>query len=448
MQQRKVPLQAILLTTLVAASFAYALAPSRADADGGELAVSADLSRRLDSMGIDPSSALFQRGLRNYAGPSCPGTRWTCSATNRPVVQIAGPGTVARNVGECAPGSNDCVIVQIGTAGENVAECIEETDQPEGLVTQSCEITQVNVVGTNTALVRQAITQSAVGTEQDGRQTARLIQENGSGSNLATIEQRIDQSANNQAAAESSLDQTQEGHLVTSVDQAAVTGSNSSAVEQFLLQSLAATLSTSMKRGSSVVQNQSASDAGPNLEARIDQRSDPINGGTNTSNLLQESRLQAEARADSISQTQGSMGGGLDGFVEQSGSGLSTSINRQDEVQLARATIADIVSQVQHGPARCCTTQFSNPGNVFDIAQTSTQTASDPGAVQTNELRGSCLTSGICTINQIVNLDGTVVTTGCSGAACFPFILCPPPAGTPGDPCAVGTRRVSWNRPR
>lgn len=446
--QRKVPLQAILLTTLAAASLAYASAPAGAGTDAGELGISADLSRRLGSMGVDPSSALFQRGLRNYAGPNCPGIRWTCSATSRPVVQIAGVGTVARNVGECAPGSNECVIVQIGTAGENLAECLEETDQSEGLVSQSCEIVQVNVVGTNTALVRQAIRQSAVGTEQDGRQTATLIQENGSGSNLATIGQRIDQSASGQAAAETSLDQTQEGHLFTSVDQAAVTGSNSSTVEQFLLQSMAAKLSTSLKRGSSVVQKQSASDAGPNVEATIDQRSDPMTGGTNTSNLLQENRLQAEARADSISQTQGSMSGGLDGFVTQSGSGLSTSINRQNEVQLATARVADIVSQVQHGPARCCTTQFSNPGNIFDIAQTSTQTASDPEALQTNELRGSCLTSGICTINQIVNLDGTVATTECSGAACFPFILCPPPAGVPGDPCAVGTRTVSWNRPR
>lgn len=446
--QRKLPLQSILLTTLIVASFGYTWAPARADTDGGELVISADLSRRLESVGVDPSTALFQRGLRNYAGPKCPGTRWTCSVTSRPVVQIAGTGTVARNVGECAPGTNECVIVQVGTAAENVAECIEETEQPEGLVSQSCEIVQINVVGTNTALVRQGIRQSAVGTEQDGRQTATLVQENGSGSNLATVEQRIDQSANSRVAAERSLDQTQEGHLVTSVDQLAVTGSNSSAVEQSLLQSLAATLNTSMKRGASVVQNQSATDAGPNLEARIEQRSDPISGGTNTSDLLQESRLQAEARADSIRQTQGSMGGGLNGFVTQSSSGLSTSINRQDEVQLATASVADIVSQVQHGPARCCTTQFSNPGNIFDIAQSSTQTASDPEALQTSELRGSCITSGNCTIDQIVSLDGTVVTGRCSGAACFPFILCPPPAGTPGDPCAVGTRRVSWNRPR
>jgi hypothetical protein len=446
--QRITSRQAIVLITAVAASVLTASGSASAGPAARDVAISADLNRRLESIGVDPSSAVFQRGLQNYAGPECPGTRWTCTSTNGPVVQIANFGTAARNVVECAPGSNECVIVQIGTSGENLAECIEEADQPEGVVIQSCEIVQVNVVGTNTALVRQSIRQSAVGTEQDGRQTSTLIQENGSGANLVTVLQGIDQSAKNQVASRTSIEQLQEGHQFVSVDQGTRTGSNTSNVEQFQFQSEEATLSTSMKKDASVIQRQNASDAGPNTQARIDQRSDPTDGGTNTSSLLQENRLEAEARADSIEQAQGSLSGGLDGFVSQSSSGLSTSVNRQNEVQLATANVADLVSQTQHGPARCCTTQFNNPDNIFDIVQTSTQTASDPDALQTNEVRGSCITSGICTINQTVNLNGALVTGECSGAACFPFTLCPPPAGMLGDPCAAGTRRVSWNRPR
>jgi hypothetical protein len=446
--QRRVRLQAIALITVGAASVSISSGPASARVAAPETAISADLNSHMESIGVDPSTAVFQRGPRNYAGPNCPGLRWNCSATSRPVVQLANSQPDARNVGECAPGSNECVIVQIGTSGENVAECIEETDQPEGLVSQSCEIIQVNVVGTNTALVHQAIRQSAVGTEQHGRERATLVQENGSGANLATVVQRIDQSSKNQVAAGTSIEQTQEGHLFTSVDQDTATGSNSSNVEQFLIQSMEAALSTSMKKDAQVAQKQDVSDAGPNTQARIDQKSNPTNGGTNTSSLLQENQLQAEARADSITQTQGSLGGGLDGFVRQSSSGLSTSVNRQNEVQLATAQVADVVSQAQHGPARCCTTQFDNPDNLFDIVQTSSQTASDPEALQTNELRGSCITSGICTIGQTVNLNGVVTTGGCSGAACFPFALCPPPAGNVGATCAVGIREVSWNRPR
>jgi hypothetical protein len=446
--QRRTSRQATVLITAVAASVLTASGSASAGPAARDPAISADLTRRLESIGVDSSSAVFQHGLRNYSGPDCPGRRWTCTSTNVPVVQIADSGTAARNVGECAPGSNECVIVQIGTSGENLADCIEETDQPVGVVEQSCEIIQVNVLGTNTAVVRQAIRQMAIGAAQDARQTATLVQKNGSGPNLVTIGQQIDQSAKNQVASGTAIDQTQEGHQFTSVDQTTETGSNSSNVEQFLSESLEATLSTSMPKDSSVTQKQNAFDAGPNTQARIDQQSDPTNGGTNTSSLLQENRLEAEARADSIDQAQGSLSGGLDGFVKQSSSGLSTSTNRQDEVQLATATVADVVSQTQHGPARCCTTQFNNRDNIFDIVQTTTQMASDPDALQTNELRGSCITSGICTINQTVNLNGASVTGGCSGAACFPFILCPPPAGTPGDPCAVGIRRASWNRPR
>ena len=452
---RGMPLLAVVLTTVapaapISAAPEFALEGSATKA----LSDSGDVSRHLASIRLDPSEMVVQQGRLNYAGPNCPGSRWTCTATEDPVLQIFSRDGErgGRNVAECRPASNLCVIVQMSTSGQNLAECTQHSDQPEGVVTQSCEIIQVNTFGANTALVEQVIRQEAMGSFQDSTQTATLTQENGNGENLATVLQRIDQFARDNVAGLTrggdlgTSDQIQEGHQLTSTNQDTTSGNNSSKVEQLLSQTAEARTDTSVGLGS-VNQQQNASNAGPNSQAKVDQHSDPSHGGTNTSELLQEIRLLADARASTVDQTQGSAGGGLDGFVNQFSSGLSTSVNRQNETQLANAD-ADAVSQTQHGPARCCTTQFNHPGNIFDIVQTSSQTASHPDALQTNELRGSCITSGLCTIDQTVKQNGAVTTNGCSGAACFPFIVCPPLGGTPGDPCAVGIRRVSWNRPQ
>src|SRR5205807_10557434 len=54
-----------------------------------------DLSTRtavihyLRSIHVNAKGAVIQRGLRNYAGAHCPGTRWTCASTRHTVVQIA-----------------------------------------------------------------------------------------------------------------------------------------------------------------------------------------------------------------------------------------------------------------------------------------------------------------------------------------------------------------------
>src|SRR5690242_5941404 len=68
------------------------------------------VTAELTSLGADPSAAVVQRGLRNYAGPSCPGSGWTCT-TATTVVQVAPAG--GSNLAECADG---CVAVQQGPA--------------------------------------------------------------------------------------------------------------------------------------------------------------------------------------------------------------------------------------------------------------------------------------------------------------------------------------------
>src|SRR4029450_4620590 len=42
----------------------------------------------LRSLGSSPGGGGVRRGVRNYAGPRCPGKRWTCTRSHR-VVQIA-----------------------------------------------------------------------------------------------------------------------------------------------------------------------------------------------------------------------------------------------------------------------------------------------------------------------------------------------------------------------
>jgi hypothetical protein len=445
------PILTVVLTTAVLSWPASAGPASEEPALTTDRAA-AHVNRILASLGLDRSEIALQRSPRNYAGPNCPGGGWKCDDATRPVLQISSEDrrTAGRNVAECPPGPNQCVVFQITASGENLAECTQNTDQPEGAVIQSCEIVQVNSFGTNTALVDQGIRQQATGSVQDATQTATLTQENGSGSNLGRLRQRIDQSATATVLGVAgggtvgALEQIQEAMQSTSVDQRTTSGNNTSTVEQFLVQSANAATDTSVGRGA-VIQKQNALDDGRDLAARIEQHSSPTDGGTNLSELVQETRLDAEASARTVDQVQGSLEGGLQGFVNQFSSGLSTSVNSQDEMQVANAD-AEVVSQTQHGPMHCCTAQFDNPDNIFDILQTSSQAASDPDALQTNDVRGSCVTSGLCTVDQTVTQDGGVTTNACSGAACFPFILCPLPGGTPGDPCATGIRRVSWNR--
>src|SRR4249920_1564667 len=62
-----------------------------------DLSTNAGAARYLRSVGLDPRSVVIQRGTRNYAGPKCPGKKWTCT-TSRRVLQMGGLNTYL-----CAP---------------------------------------------------------------------------------------------------------------------------------------------------------------------------------------------------------------------------------------------------------------------------------------------------------------------------------------------------------
>src|SRR5215210_7262940 len=142
-----------------------------------DLSTRAAIDSYLLSVGIDPATVVRQKGKLNYAGPNCPGARWTCTKAKR-VVQVAQGG--GENRFECRPAGdqtpvtdpdvNQCGLAQVGDT--NHASCsMRDTDEP--LAEQTCVIGQVGL--RNFADVDLVIIQTT-GPDQEGRQTARVDQ--------------------------------------------------------------------------------------------------------------------------------------------------------------------------------------------------------------------------------------------------------------------------------
>jgi hypothetical protein len=134
---------------------------SGAASTGVDLSTATAIKSYLQSIGVDPASVTWQGGLKNYAGPSCPGVGWTCTRSTK-VVQIAKAG--GQNTTECSgkpaatttvnQGDQSCVVMQSAPAnGENHATCREKSSEP--VVIQQCTIVQDNAGGGNHADVNQ-----------------------------------------------------------------------------------------------------------------------------------------------------------------------------------------------------------------------------------------------------------------------------------------------------
>src|SRR5436309_12464209 len=96
----------------------------------------AGVNAYLRAIGVDPRGVVIQRGLRNYAGPSCPGAGWACASTAHAVVQIGRAGGMNRFL--CA--RTHCAVVQASfAASPNKGICIKTTG-----LTQSCTIVQTS----------------------------------------------------------------------------------------------------------------------------------------------------------------------------------------------------------------------------------------------------------------------------------------------------------------
>jgi hypothetical protein len=410
---------AVVATTLVAGA--------AAGGAGGQpslrLTGKASIDQYLASIGVDPRTVVVQRGARNYAGPRCPGKGWTCTNASR-VVQISSHH--GRNAFECSPpgtgtnpATNTCVIVQTSAAGTNVATC---RMRDEGAtVAQSCSITQTNVEGANRATV-ELFARTRDGSTQDARQTVTVQQTNASGRNSLHSLQSIDGVVHSFDAA-----QAQEGHQTLSLRQTSSSGKNQALVGQFQ------TLFAKAHASDGIVQRQNAADGGPNLLADIGQTA---RSGRNSSLLRQQAlyEAQAKSKAGPVEQRQGSAAGGLKGNVDQTSTAPSTSRNFQREDLDMHARTRGTLTQVQFGPAECCTEQLGNAKNVFDIRQQSV--LSSDGGAQSSRISGSCITSGTCRVDQRQRTDDDSETNSesCTGSVAFPCsvfigIVCVPGEG-------------------
>jgi hypothetical protein len=367
------------------------------------------IAKFLSSHGIDPKGVVVQRGAHNYAGPSCPGVRWTCT-TAKHVVQISFKANDSQF--ECTPSSggtssppDTCVIIQDSVGGTNDARCTERTN--DASASQSCVIFQSNTTGDNHLQIQQRVDANG-GATQAATQYAGVVQTNVSGSNDAQIAQDLKQSTKDTGPGGT---QTQDGHQSVSVTQTSDTGDNRANVDQ----SLALHAEITGNANSAVSQSQNTT-GGLNTNAGITQDS---TSGSNDAHLNQSNDLNAHAPNNATgSQTQGSLSGGLNGFFSQDSTGVSSIHGSQHEhQQLSPEHASAGLSQTQYGPAWYDPNQGSNPADSYNLDQHSDQHASD-SAFQSDAVYANCDTTGNCDADQHINQNGNNEQNSCSGPSC------------------------------
>jgi hypothetical protein len=324
----------------------------------------------LKAHGVSTAGIVLQRGLRNYAGPRCPGKAWHCT-TARHVVQFA-TSSASTNTFSCDASSpaivtptppDSCVIVQVNTTGDNTAKCVEQTTADGAM--QNCDITQTTTSGANKATVIQLITETQ-GQSQTGRQDASVQQQNGSGANNSLVTQTIAQATSTRGP---SVSQSQDARQNNTISQNAGSGDQVSTMSQ------------------AVAQKENAGSTGSGF---------------------------APLAAAVLTGSQDQFGDGV-GHVDQNSNGVSKAFNFQNMLQVETAPKNATVTQNQKGPFRCCTNQVSNANDVFTIQQSKTQFASSlvPGDGQLLDENGLLMTSGQGHISQFANQNGTTQSNSC-----------------------------------
>jgi hypothetical protein len=449
----------------------------------------------LRSMHMHVKHVVIQRGVRNYAGPRCPGKRWSCTSTARTVVQITnGRG---KNIFRCT--SARCAVLQISKSAlaTNMGTCIKTTG-----VTQSCTISQPNATGTNKAVVWMD-TGKLTGLTQTALYTASITQGPGSSTgasntNLACVHQLvwIDGSTNKPNSTGATINN--EAHQSISIAQNSRTGSNTVQNAKQVgtnydcdsttpLSQNQKLTSVATSRGL-IVQNQNAPDNGPHLTLDIKQNQGAafLNNvnvtGANTANFKQTTEEMAVANSPAgAKQTQTSPSGGVLAAVNQYSKGLSTATAVQQETQCEDAAVSGLtacsptpvaipLTQIQYGPAAVAkrantrhgkhftllrkapgdSSQTGNAGDTFTVSQTSSQ-ANNQSSGQTNGIAGGITTDGTGTITQNTVIQGTpkknvhqgedTTVNGnidCSGSSCTKNLSPPTITNHPPNPDAFG----------
>jgi hypothetical protein len=433
-------LKRVALAASTTLTLAAALLVGAASAAGADPPVSCtdDIPAYLVGIGVNPddaANAICQEGLRNYAGPRCPGKNWTCARADRPIVQIADSG--GTNLFHCTSG--DCLVVQLVAAGQNTSACERSQEvNSEAVALQECWIVQENTTGANAAGIAQHIQQTRRPTQR-ARQVARIDQDNATGSNIARIIQGIGQSSRT-----TDSPQIQEAHQAATVTQTtehgippetSTLGDNTSNIRQIQDQLQRAS-------GSSVSQMQNTELGTVPTEVACDQPNGPYNqeknqcasvtqhsgvldlgdpladppvpptlasgGGRNSSTLdHQITQRQAAPNAESGAQFQGAFSTGEGGDKQQLSTGVSTGTATQDALQVQTAkSDAAVVQDQDTGDPRCCWEQLGNPANTAEILQRTDQSASSPDAFQTARFIGQCESTGTCHVLQSSTIDG------------------------------------------
>jgi hypothetical protein len=423
----------------------------------------------LRSIHVNPKGFVVQRGLRNYAGPRCPGTRWSCTRTTHPVVQVAPAG--GKNRFSCATAR--CAVVQVAAASAptkgNVATCIKTTG-----LGQSCTIKQSSPGG-NAAGVYEDNTKTS-GLTQTASFSASITQTASSGDNTACVHQVItmDGSTNLSGKKASPIVVSLEAHQALTITQDSTSGHNYATHEAApttvypdfctgarLNQTQALTSTAGGSGASQVTQNENLPNTGPNMSLDIEQNQHSANGSPfstgNDATFTQTNNLSAVAytpATGSVSQTQSSTGGGILAKVNQDANGVSNADAKQVETQCEDAyaqtsipttgcsttehdapTLA-MLTQNQFGPVEKAPGDSSQTGNAsctpscnsFVVNQSSQQD-SDAGSNQTNKVSGGFSTTGSGTVTQTTIVNGTPDTntqsgsnvdtsTNCTGSSC------------------------------
>jgi hypothetical protein len=434
------------VTLLVGFAWGNAGRTSASATEKGDLASPSAIDQYLVSMGVDPGTATWQVGLRNYVGPACPGAGWRCIVSTRAaVVQEASLGGVNAFTCPVTRGATNqsalrCVVVQINagalfTAGTALPSDTNTTVAPGSNQANCqdalCTIAQTNTAGQNQVQIYQQSHEQS-GDAQTAVETATVTQSSTTGQNEAQIHQQIQQQAN-----DSSGSQDQEATQFACIVQDATLGQNHANIEQQLQQTERSTASSvtqyqNINPGNNNTCGTRTETTEPNLGASIQQNeSNPDTGtGQNQAESDQsfQQNQQASTKTGSVTQQQGSnqfnganppndSSGGSESDINQDSTGVSRSTMYQQDKEQQETDTTGLLNQSQYDAPHCCSNQASNSSDQLTLKQIASQ-SSDPGAIQKYDDAGDCTSSGTCSVIQRITQDGHTITNTCNSAVC------------------------------
>ncbi len=452
----------VLLSLLAASIAAVALVSSSGAATwNAQRSARIDVSTRaavvhyLRSMHVNPKGVVIQRGARNYAGSSCPGSGWTCTSTRHPVVQVASPG--GKNTFSCA--TTKCSVLQVSTlspAATNTAKCVKTS----GLL-QVCVIIQLSSSANNLAVVYEKTT-GTNGVLQAAASDASIIQRatGASNTNTACVYQEISLTGSKTVGG-GNLGVWLGAHQNVTIRQDSKGGGNTAAQSATsggqctggaIAQSQ--TLTSIARAPKAITQDENSANLGANVIIDVEQNQSPgflgSAHGPNSARFNQTNTLTAVANTPqgSVHQTQSSVNGGILGTINQDSRDQSTATATQTEKECADAATPGenplstchtsdtdapsySLTQTQYGPVRKgvgTATQTGNGSDTFTVNQSSQQD-NDTGSGQTNVVQGDCSTDGNCTVAQNTDINGNQssntqsgsdvnTSTDCTGSSC------------------------------